>query len=213
MSLRLASLVLLVPALAQAEALVATDEPPTPRVIDGRLGLLLGGADVGDASGFSVGVSAAGGYRYGDVTLRGLFDYYRVGDDDSATMARHGRATRVGAAARYSFAHTDEDAHFAVDFWGEAGVGWEHVAWLRGGILDRPSYETAIGVDLGGRSDADRRGRHREIGYFMAFRTLIGEAPEVPGAMATCAGPCTQATTPPRTDVTMFFELGVHWGH
>jgi hypothetical protein len=31
--------------------------------------------------------------------------------------------------------------------------------------------------------------------------------------MATCGGPCDTATTPSRTDVTMFFDFGVHFGH
>jgi hypothetical protein len=187
-------------------------ESPTPGVVDGRLGLLLGGADVGDAQGFSVGVSASGGYRYGDVSVRGLFDYYKVGDGADAVMPRHGRGTRVGAAARYSFANNGPESHFRADFWGELGGGWEHIAWLRGGVLDRPSVEAAVGFDVGHRTDADARGHRREIGYFMAFRTLIGEAPEMAGVKATCAGPCTQATTPTRTDVSMFFELGLHWG-
>ena len=198
---------------ALAQDLVAREpDPPPPRthLVDGRLGLLLGGADVGDAQGFSAGVSAALGYRLGDLTARALLDYYRVGDDNA--MPRHGRAARIGLALRTSFAKTDDDAHLGVDFWGELGGGWEHVAWLRGGVLDRPSAETAVGLDIAARGERDARGHRHQIGYFVDFRTLVGEAPEVPGAMPTCAGPCTRATTPPRTDVTMFLEMGVHWG-
>jgi len=213
----LAVALLAVSASASAQNLVAAEAPPpdrpAPRSIDARLGALLGTAQVGDSQNFSPGVSGGFGYRIGDVTVRALADYYRVGDDPGQAMARRGRATRIGAAARYSFAHTDAENPVNADFWGELGAGYEHVAWLAGGVLDRPSAEAAFGIDLGRRSDADRAGRRSEIGYFMAMRAHVGEAPQVPGAMATCGGPCTSATTPPRTDVSMFFELGVQWGH
>jgi hypothetical protein len=175
--------------------------------VDGRIGMLIGGSDVGDADGFSTGISAGLGYRLGDVTLRGLVDYYRVGDGADEAPMRKGRATRAGGALRYSFANNGHERGFAADMWGEAGLGLEHVAWRQGGILDRASGELALGLDLSSRNE-----RRHEIGYFMAFRTLIGEGPEQPGAMASCGGPCTKATTPPRTDVSMFFELGVRWG-
>ena len=208
MTIRLALLALLVPAAAHAESIMASDgSTHAPHSWDGRFGMLLGGADVGDASGFSVGVSAGGGYRIGDVTLRGLFDYYKVGDQD-----RHGRGTRLGGALRYSFANTGEERGTGVDFWGEAGLGYEHVAWLAGGVLDRPSGEAAFGMEIMGRGERDRDGRRHYVGYFMAFRALVGEAPgmDVP---ATCGGPCSKATQPSRTDISMFFELGLNWGH
>ena len=221
MTTKLAAAVLLaLTSTAAAQTYVASDgrdyaqppEPRAPRLVDGRIGLMLGGADVGDADGFSVGASAALGYRIGDVTLRGLFDYYKVGDGADEAMARHGRATRLGGALRYSFANTGHDSGAAVDFWGELGAGYEHVAWRHGGILERPSGEIAVGLDLGRRGERNARGERKEIGYFMAFRSLIAQGPEMDGATAMCGGPCTEATKPPRTDVSMFFELGVHWG-
>ena len=208
-------LVALLTATASANSLVATDDPdsrPAPRLVDGRLGMMLGGANVGDTAGFSAGLSTGLGYRIGNVTLRGLFDFYKVGDNSDEATPRRGRATRAGGAVRYSFANNGDDGTFGVDFWGELGAGFEHVEWRAGGVHDRPDGELAFGVDLGSRSERDHHGHRREIGYFMAFRSLIGDAPEPPGAMATCGGPCTKATTPPRTDVSMFFELGVHWG-
>lgn len=212
---KLAAALLLVASTASAQTLVATDGAEAeraPRSVDGRLGMLLGGSDVGDADGFSIGISGALGYRVGDVTLRGLVDHYRVGDNADEALDRKGRATRLGGALRYSFANTGHDAKLGVDFWGELGIGYEHVAWRHGGVLDRPSGELAFGLDLGRRGERNARGERREIGYFMAFRSLVAQGPEVAGAMATCSGPCTEATTPPRTDVSMFFELGVHWG-
>jgi hypothetical protein len=206
---------------ASAQVVVARDgyalppEParePAPREVDGRLGWLIGGSDVGDADGFAMGLSGALGYRVGDVSLRGLFDYYRVGDSDGEAMDRKGRAMRIGGAARYSFANTGHDDKFLADFWGELGVGYERVAWRNGGLLERPSGELAFGIDLGRRGNANARGDRHKLGYFMAFRSLVAQGPEMAGATATCAGPCTEATKPARTDVSMFFELGVHWG-
>ncbi|HUS31326.1 MAG TPA: hypothetical protein VMZ53_22600 [Kofleriaceae bacterium] len=220
MTTKLAAAVLLaLTSTAAAQTYVARDvsyaEPPAPkapRMVDARLGLMLGGSDVGDADGFSAGASGALGYRIGDVTLRGMFDYYKVGDGSDEALSRHGRATRVGGAVRYSFANTGYDSSAAVDFWGELGAGYEHVAWRHGGILERPSGELAVGLDLGRRGERNARGERKEIGYFMAFRSLVAHGPEMEGATAMCGGPCTEATKPPRTDVSMFFELGVHWG-
>lgn len=217
---KLAAALLLVASTASAQNLVATDDgyarapgdAAAPREVEGRIGLLLGGSDVGDADGFSVGVSGGLGYRIGDVTLRGLFDYYRVGDGSGEAMDRKGRASRFGGALRYSFANTGWESHTPVDFWGEVGAGYEHVAWRHGGVLDRPNAEFAFGLDVGHRGAANAHGDRRSIGYFMDFRTLVAQAPEMTGAMATCSGPCTEATKPTRTDVSMFFELGVRWG-
>jgi hypothetical protein len=205
--------------VASAQTYVAMDdrgysrEPSEPmfKELDMRLGFLVGGSDVGDADGMALGVSGGLGYRLSDVTLRGTFDYYRVGDGVDEGMARNGRASRLGGALRYSFAHNSYEKSFGGDFWGEIGAGYEHVAWRHGGILDRPSGELAFGLDGVWRSQGER-GRHKKIGYSLAFRSLIAQGPEMDGVTATCGGPCTQATKPSRTDVSMFFELGVHWG-
>ncbi len=199
---------------------VASDgyaEPPskTPTRVEGRVGMLMGGSDVGDADGFSMGVTAGLGYRIGDVTLRGVFDHYRVGDGGDELMNRVGRGTRVGGAVRYSLANTGDskrDKGIGVDFWGELGFGLEHVTWRQGGVMDRPSGELAVGFELDGFGRLDeRKMRRRHVGYFMAFRTLIAQGPEMAGP-AVCGGPCTKATKPSRLDTSMFFEIGLHWG-
>ena len=61
------------------------------------------------------------------------------------------------------------------------------------------------------RASARRDGRRRHLGYFMAFRTLIGQGPEMdgPGGVRWAVH---AATKPSRTDVSMFFEIGLHWG-
>jgi hypothetical protein len=100
------------PARAQHYAIGPSEAEPattTPNRIDGRVGFLFGGADVGDADGTSYGVSAGLGYRIGDATLRALVDYYRVGDNADAAIVRRGRATRVGGAVRYSFANNGDE--------------------------------------------------------------------------------------------------------
>lgn len=202
---------------AAAQHVVATDgyaKPPAPRRLEARAGMLLGGSDVGDADGFSVGLTTGLGYRIGDVTLRGRFDYYRTGDSSDESMDRRGRATRVGGALRYSFANTGdprERGGIGVDFWGEAGLGLEHVAWRQGGVLDRPSAELALGFELDGYGRRHADGRRRHVGYFMAFRSFLGRGPEMEGP-AVCGGPCTRATKPSRVDASMFFEVGLHWG-
>jgi hypothetical protein len=188
------------------------EKTPTPRRVEGRLGMLMGGSDVGDADGFAMGVSAGIGYRFGDLTVRGLFDYFRVGDGDEEIMDRRGRSTRVGGALRYSFANTgDDDDGPNADFWGEVGLGYEHVAWRAGGVLDRPSGELAIGFELDAAGKERAPGRRRHIGWFVAFRTLLAQGPEI-DTPAVCGGPCSKATRPSRLDASMFFELGLHWG-
>lgn len=213
-----AALLLLSTGTAAAQSVAAADggyaSPPLPRRIEARAGMLLGGSDVGDADGFSTGITTGLGYRIGDVTVRGRFDYYRVGDGADETMDRRGRATRVGGALRYSFANTGAPrwgSGVGADFWGELGLGLEHVAWRQGGVLDRMSAEAALGYDLDGYGQKAADGHRRHLGYFMAFRTLLGQGPEMDGP-AICGGPCTRATKPSRIDASMFFELGLHWG-
>ncbi len=207
---KLAGALLLLASTASAQTLVAVSSPPpAPHMIEAEVGMMMGGADAADVNGFSFGGTASVGYRIGDNALRGSFDYYSVGDGYQEVMQRHGRATRVGAALRHSFRTTDRDRAFYGDLWGELGGGYEQLGWPSGGLLSRPDGELAFGFDLGFRNT---RNQHL-TGYFMDFRAFLGEAPAVAGAMPTCGGPCTQATTPPRIDVSMFFEMGVHWGH
>ena len=223
---RFASLALLALTTTATANTVATDgvsdserefsEKPLSKRLEGRFGMLIGGSDVGDADGFSFGVSGGIGYRIGDATVRATFDHYRVGDSENEGMVRRGRGTRLGGAVRYSFANNNPDydkssGGLGLDFWGEAGMGLEHVTWREGGVLDRPSGELAVGFDLD-IYGARKRGNHRShIGYFMAFRTFVGRGPEMEGP-AVCGGPCTEATKPTRIDLSMFFEMGVHWG-
>ncbi|HEY4179214.1 MAG TPA: hypothetical protein VGM90_20365 [Kofleriaceae bacterium] len=215
----LLALAVALPAVASANT-VATDgvsysqEPQKiwggEQRVEGRLGWLIGGADVGDANGWSTGFAGGIGYRVGDATLRGTLDYYRIGDGGGDAQNRHGRALRLGGALRYSLFHSGTDVPI-FDLWGEVGLGVEHAMWEPGGVLDRPSAEIAIGYDIDGAGNERSPGRRRHIGYFMAFRTLLAEGPGMAGP-AVCGGPCDTPTKPSRVDTTMFFELGMHWG-
>ncbi len=208
-----AAALLVLTSAASAQTLVATSEPanpPEPRSIDARVGMMLGGADAGDVNGFSFGGTAGVGDGIGDNSLRATFDYSSVGDNADEVMHRHGRTTRLGAAVRHSFRSTSRDSGMAASLWGELGGGYERLAWLHGGLLERPDAELAFGVDLGFRNT--RTVDRNTTGYFMDFRALLAEAPPS-DAMATCGGPCTEATAPPRADVSLFFDLGVQWGH
>jgi hypothetical protein len=206
------------PPPAAAQTAIATSAPPAPpaeRRLEARAGMLLGGSDVGDADGFSLGVTTGLGYRIGDLTLRARLDHYRTGDSSDEAAGRRGRGTRVGGAVRYALASARASADrdrggIGVDFWGEIGAGLEHVAWRRGGVLDRPSGEVALGFELDGYGRA-QRGRRRHIGYFMGFRALFAQGPAMDGP-AVCGGPCSRATRPSRLDTSMFYEIGVHWG-
>ena len=208
----LAAALLLIASTASAQTLVAVSaapEQPAPRLIEAEVGMMMGGADAADVNGFSFGGTASVAYRIGDNSLRGMFDYYSVGDGYQEVMQRHGRGTRVGAALRHAFRSIDRDRSLYGDLWGELGGGYEQIGWTTGGVLSRPDAELAFGIDLGFRNTKSQT----LTGYFMDFRAFLGEAPSVAGAMTTCGGPCTEATTPPRIDVSMFFEMGVHWGH
>src|SRR2546423_269508 len=116
---------------ARAEdAAVATEAPPpTPHRIEARIGMLVGGGDVGDVTGPSSGLHVALGARYGEVTGMAEYDYLSIGDAEGDMAHRHGNLSRAGVLARCSLFRTHDDGPIAGDYWAEAGVGYEHVSW------------------------------------------------------------------------------------
>lgn len=192
------------------EVAVAADAPKTPHRLEARIGMLVGGGDVGDVTGPSNGLHVAIGARYGDVTGMAEYDYLSVGDASDEDANRHGDLSRAGVVARMSLFHTAEDGPIAGDYWAEAGVGYERVAWDPGGVLDRPDLVLGFGAELDGH--AYWQSAHpRHIGMWLGFRAILARAP-VSAAPPTCGGPCTMATAPSRNDVGLYFSWGMHWG-
>jgi hypothetical protein len=203
--------VLVAPALARADQpAIAVDAPKTPHRLEARIGMLIGGGDVGDVTGPSSGLHLSIGGRYGEVTGMLEYDYLSIGDGADEDGHRRGNLSRGGVVARWSLFHTDEDAPIAGDYWVEAGAGVERVAWDPGGVLDRPDLVLGFGGELDGHAywDSDHP---RHIGMWLGLRAIIARAP-VDDAPATCGGPCTMETPPSRNDVGIYFTWGMHWG-
>jgi hypothetical protein len=195
---------------------VVREHRPIPTRFDSRLGLMLGGADVGDANGFSLGLHAGLGYRVGDTTVFGEYGYFRVGDGKDEAMSRNGRTSRLGLAVRRSVMNTDPREKVGGDLWVEVGAGYERVSWSQGGLLYRPDLALGFGFEFDGRpgprADVGAGAPPRHLGWFMAFRAILGRAPDASAMPATCGGPCTEATSPSRNDTSLYFVVGLHWG-
>lgn len=213
--MRLASIAVLatlsLPSLARADEIaVASDTPQTPHRIEARIGMLVGAGDVGDVTGPSSGLHVAIGARYGEVTGMAEYDYLGVRDADDDMAHRRGDLSRAGLVARWSLFHTDESAPVAGDYWAEAGVGYEHVSWDPGGVLERPDLVVGFGAELDGHAYFTTP-HPRHIGMWLGFRAIVARAPAT-DLPAVCGGPCTMATPPSRNDVGLYFSWGMHWG-
>lgn len=194
--------------------IAASAEEPSHRRNEIHIGMLVGGSDVGDVGGPGVGIQLNAGRRFGDIAVYGQFDYLGVGESSyEIESPRRGSLTRGGLAARYLLLEIGErESPLGVNFWVEAGGGYQRVAWDGGGILSRNDIQLGFGLQLDGklgRMSPDPR----YFGPYFAFRANIARAPEAEtGQMPTCNGPCDQATLPSRNDVSLFFNFGMHWG-
>jgi hypothetical protein len=198
------------PALAQEPAIAYT-APPTPHRVEARIGMLIGGGDVGDVTGPSNGVQLAIGARYGEVTGLAEYDYLTENDADDAMTSRHGDMSRAGLVARMSLFRTgNDDSPVAADYFVEAGAGYERISWAPGGVLDRPDLVLGFGAELDGQVHRDS-GATRHIGSWVGLRAIVARAPD-PGLPPVCGGPCSMATPPSRTDVGFYFSWGMQWG-
>jgi hypothetical protein len=202
---------LALPTPAHADTAIAADAaPPAERQLDLRLGLLVGGNDVGDVTGPSSGLHASLGYRVGGVELAGEYGYLHVGDGQNDLLDRDGRLSRLGATLRWEIADVAKSGSpVGLEWWLEGGAGLERVAWDHGGLLYRPDVAVGFGLDVDGRGWREPHPRH--FGAFIAFRALLARAPD-PLGPAMCEGPCTEATQPSRNDASMYFLFGLHWG-
>jgi len=201
---------------AAADVAIAGDTvPAAPRKhdyrFDGRGGFMIGGSDTGDATGLSMGFHGQLGARLDKISLFGEFDYYSVGDSPGEDMRRIGRASRVGGTLRYSLLNAGpQSGAIGGDWWVEAGGGYEHVNWNQGGVLNRPDLTLGIGLEVDGRPGYGTN-HVQHAGWYFAFRTVVAQAP-TSDAPVVCGGPCTMASQPSRTDVSMYFITGLHWG-
>lgn len=213
--LALPTLLLLPAAPASAQDSIAigaesTPKKPLERRIDTRLGLLTGGADVGDVTGGSTGLHASLGYRLGPVTLMGEYNYVGVGDNPDEVGNRVGKMTRGGVTARMQIADVAKpDSPVGLEFWAEGGVGTERIAWSEGGKLYRPDVALGFGFEVDGRGWRQPKPRH--FGAYVGFRAVLARAPD-DDRPAMCEGPCSIATPPSRNDVSLYFHFGLHWG-
>jgi hypothetical protein len=191
------------------EPAIAYSAPPTPHRVEARIGMLVGGGDVGDVTGPSSGLQLAIGARYGDVTALAEYDYLTENDADDAMTSRHGDMSRAGLVARWSLLRNGGDGPVAADYWVEAGAGYERIAWAPGGVLDRPDLVLGFGAELDGQIHRETGTRH--IGSWVGLRAIVARAPD-PGLPPVCGGPCSMATPPSRNDVAFYFSWGMQWG-
>ena len=172
----------------------------------------VGGSDIGDVSGPGVGLNATLGRRFGSLTLLGEYGYLSVGESAYSSEARRGNMSRLGLTARYSVLTTGEGERSTIgaDFWVEAGGGRHRVAWHEGGTLTRNDVVLGFGVQMNVKLNKNSP-KPRYFGPYFAFRAHMARAPES-GAPVVCGGPCDNATAPSRNDVSIFFNVGMHWG-
>ena len=93
-----------------------------------------------------------------------------------------------------------------LDFWGEAGLGVEHLRWDAGGTLTRPDLSLGIGATF------IYLGRSRHSGITAGLRITIAPRTDDDGAPPTCGGPCDTATPPASLDRSFLFDITVPFG-
>lgn len=203
------------PGVAHASPSIAVSSDqgePLDKRIEIDVGYLVGGSDVGDATGLGSGLTLAAGMRLGNGSVLGEFNYIAVGDELNRAGSRRGRMSRVGLLARYSILSLGEPRDkLTNDFWLEAGVGRHEVAWNNGGTLTRSDAVLGFGYQFNGRI-----GRHdpkpRYFGPYFALRAHLARAPSDTSQMPTCGGPCDEQTRAQRNDVGLFFHFGLNFG-
>lgn len=204
------------PGVASATPAIAVSDdqgPPLEKRVEFDIGYLVGGSDVGDASGLGSGLVLAAGMRFGNASLLGELNYIAVGDELNRPGSRRGRMSRLGVLGRYSLLHSGQDKHDKVtnDFWLEGGVGRHEVAWNSGGTLTRNDAVLGFGYQFNGR--IGRRGPEpRYFGPYFALRAHLARAPNDSTMAPTCGGPCDEQTRVSRNDVSLFFHFGLNFG-
>ena len=192
-------------AVASTLMMAAPPEDPIAKRLEFDVGMLVGGMNLGTTRADTTGIALNTGMRLGELSILGELNYFGVRADERGTM------TRVGVTTRYSLVPLGDPKEFGTgDLWLEGGVGWEHLAWRSGGVLERP--DVALGLGWQANIVMDKRSDHpRFLGPYFALRALVAQGPESTEE-ATCGGPCDRATRPAGTDVSFMFHMGINWG-
>jgi hypothetical protein len=206
---------LLLETVASAQSLaIAAEATPKVRRNEVRLGLMIGHNDVADADERGFGMHASIGRRHGDVTLMAEYQRISAGDDEDYWNPdfnpRVGSTSRVGGVLRYSMLTIGAEAPIGVDFWAEAGGGYERTSWEGGGVLSRPDVVLGFGLELDAKPGY-KSAKPRHTGVYLAMRAHLARGPR-PRGEETCGGPCDEATLPSRNDTSVFFHMGWHFG-
>lgn len=208
--------------VARAQTAVATDVAPAEEDnpfqlgrSDVGFGVLAGGYSVGPVSGPGVGLHIDAGWNRRAWLLYGEYDFLSIGESQQdVTEPIRGLLHRFGANVRYAFAEFGDgrDVPLQGQFWLEGGVGREIVLWDEGGRLGRNDLAIGLGAELNVVTKRDTP--HPSVfGIYYAFRMTVARAPDADKVeMATCGGPCDEATLPSPYDLGLFFNAGLSWG-
>lgn len=209
---------------ARAQTAVATDTAPPDEEeknpfrlgrSDFGFGLLAGGYSVGPVSGPGVGLHIDAGWNRKAWLLYGEYDFVSIGENQQEVSDPiRGLLHRFAAMGRYAFAEfgDGENVPLQGQFWVEGGGGREIIRWDEGGRLGRNDLAFGIGAELNVVTQRDTPDPN-VFGIYYAFRLTVARAPDSDKIeMATCGGPCDEATLPSPYDLGVFFNAGLSWG-
>jgi hypothetical protein len=214
-----------------ARVKLATGEPPEVLGPDleealrwrSSVGAQLGSMTInGESLDYVLGVTAAGGIQLDRLIVRGEYTVSGVHYTGPSGLARGGAGTqsdtggvmqRVGLAGRYAFGKLDSPSYVGEvqaigEMFVEGGAGWEHIAWDKGGVYQRPDLMIGLGTTGALRGDT------RRSGLTFAFRMYVGRRTDLDSAAPTCSAPCTQATPPTAwSDRSYMFDAEYTFGN
>jgi hypothetical protein len=209
---------------ARAQTAIATDTAPPDQEeknpfrlgrSDFGFGLLAGGYSVGPVSGPGVGLHLDAGWNRKAWLLYGEYDFVSIGENQQdVSDPIRGLLHRFAAMGRYAFAEFGDGENIPLQgqFWVEAGAGREIIRWDEGGRLGRNDLAFGIGAELNVVTRRDTPDPN-VFGIYYAFRLTVARAPDSDKIeMATCGGPCDEATLPSPYDLGLFFNVGLSWG-
>lgn len=198
-----------VPAAADSIAIgdAPSPDPDDGLQLEGGIGALLGQQPVGPVIGTAMGFHLDGGIRLGRLAALGEYAFISLTEDAKTHEPAHAFIHRLGATARYSLGMLRTDNQVVRgDFWLEAGLGRQRVAWRDGGALGRTDVSLGFGAQVTFRYGAAKR---RRLGLYYAAAFLFSDRADAKALPATCSGPCDRPTHAFPIDVGIYFNLGV----